>query len=146
MMNPKPRYVCDTNVTVSALLFENSTPGRAFYAALQAGEMLLTSATVLELRDVLNRKKFDRYVTREEREQFLVLLLRQATLVDITEEVYACRDPKDDKFLELAVNGRASCVITGDEDLLALHPFRGIPILTPAQFLEALNKGQAGET
>src|SRR5262245_51692726 len=77
MTNPKPRYVCDTNVTVSALLFESSTPGTAFHAALKAGEILLTSATVLELRDVLSRKKFDRYLTREEREQFLVLLLHE---------------------------------------------------------------------
>jgi predicted nucleic acid-binding protein len=56
-------------------------------------------------------------------------------LVDVTERVAACRDPKDDKFLELAVSGRASCIVSGDKDLLALHPFRGIAILNPAAFL-----------
>jgi putative PIN family toxin of toxin-antitoxin system len=132
------RYVFDTSAVVSALLFEQSVPGRAFYAALDRGEILLSQATATELTEVLSRKKFDRYVTREEREQFLVMLLREATVVEIGEEVRACRDRKDDKFLELAVNGRASCLITGDEDLLILHPFRGMPILTPAQFLEAL--------
>ena len=75
---------------------------------------------------MLTRKKFDRYVTREEGEQFLAMLLREATLVELTEEVRACRDPKDDKFLALAVGGGACCVVTGDQDLLALHPFRGV--------------------
>jgi predicted nucleic acid-binding protein len=87
---------------------------------------------------VLGREKFDRYLTREERDQCLIKLLHEATLVEIGEEVRACRDPKDDKFLELAVSGRASCLVTGDQDLLILHPFRGIPIMTPAQFLGTL--------
>ena len=116
-----------------------SVPGQALYAALDRGEILLSQATAAELSEVLGRRKFDRYLTREEREQFLATLLRDATVVEITEEVRACRDPKDDKFLELAVNGHASCLVTGDADLLALHPFRGIPILTPAQFLDGLS-------
>jgi predicted nucleic acid-binding protein len=56
-------------------------------------------------------------------------------LVEITEMIEACRDPKDNKVLEVAVNGQATCIVTGDEDLRILHPFRGIPILTPAEFL-----------
>jgi predicted nucleic acid-binding protein len=48
----------------------------------------------------------------------------------------ACRDPKDNKFLELAVEAGAACIITGDKDLLVLNPFRNIPIFTPAEFLE----------
>ena len=131
-----PRYVFDTSVVVSAPLFEQSVPGQAFYAALDRGEILLSQATATELAAVLSRKKFDRYLTREEREQFLVVLLREATVVEIGAEILACRDPKDDKFLELAVSGRASCLITGDEDLLILHSFHGIPIMTPARFLE----------
>lgn len=57
-------------------------------------------------------------------------------LVPINYRIRACRDPKDDKFLELAVNGSASLIITGDKDLLALDPFRGIGIITPAGFLK----------
>jgi predicted nucleic acid-binding protein len=68
------------------------------------------------------------------------MLLSKGTLVDIAEEVRLCRDPKDDKFLELVVSGRASSMVTGDQDLLVLHPFRGVPILTPAQFLAALSQ------
>jgi putative PIN family toxin of toxin-antitoxin system len=55
--------------------------------------------------------------------------------VHIPSPIRACRDPRDDKFLELAVHGRADILITGDADLLALHPFQGIAILTPAAFL-----------
>ena len=74
-------------------------------------------------------------MTLEERRQFLRLFDRVAELIPITHIVRACRDPKDDKFLELAVNGAAQLIITGDGDLLALHPFRGIEILTPARYL-----------
>jgi len=62
-------------------------------------------------------------------------VLAAAEVVFITERIVACRDPKDDKFLELAVNGRADLIISGDVDLLALDPFRGVPIVTPAAFV-----------
>jgi len=145
-MTDKPRYVFDTNVTISAALFEQSAPGQALYAALSRGELLVSQASLAELGEVLGREKFDRYLSREEREKFLVKLIQQAVVVDITEEVRACRDAKDDKFLELAVCGRATCIVTGDTDLLALHPFRGIPILSPAQLLDRLAReaGSAG--
>jgi uncharacterized protein len=135
-MSPKPRYVFDTSAIISALLFEQSVPARALSNALDFADVLVSPATAEELREVLARKKFDRYLTGEEREQFLVLFLAKAVVVEIVEVVHVCRDPKDDKFLELAIDGQASCLITGDEDLLALHPFRHIPILTPASFLE----------
>jgi putative PIN family toxin of toxin-antitoxin system len=139
-MSPEPRYVFDIGVVVSAVLFEQSVPGQAFYAALDRGKILVSQATFGELADILGREKFDRYVTREERERFLALFLIQATLVEITEEIRACRDSKDDKFLELAVSGAASYLVTGDQDLLVLHPFRGIAILTPAQFLGIISR------
>jgi len=143
-MSSKPSYVFDTNVTISAALFEQSPPGQALYAALQGGELLISRSSIAELGEVLGRKKFDRYLTDEERQEFLIRLMREAVVVEITEEVRACRDAKDDKFLEIAVCGRASCVVTGDADLLTLHPFRCIPILSPAQFLDMLARQIAG--
>jgi putative PIN family toxin of toxin-antitoxin system len=140
-MSAKRRYVFDAGAIVSALLFEHSTPGRAFYGALETGELLLSLAVIDELHDVLGRRKFDRYLSREERQQFLQLLLQDATLVDVTRQVHACRDPDDDKYLALAVSGGASCIVSGDQDLLTLNPFEGIAILTPAQFLAELPKG-----
>src|SRR5689334_22846452 len=128
-MNERPRFVFDTNAVVSALLFEHSVPGRAFYGALDAGDILLSEATIRELQDVLGRKKFDRYLTTEERDQFLVKLLLKATIVEITDEVHDCRDPKYDKFLAIALSGQANCIVSGDDDLLVLDPWRGISIM-----------------
>jgi putative PIN family toxin of toxin-antitoxin system len=142
-VSPELRCVFDTCVVISALLFEHSVPGLAFFAARRAGIILLSQETIAELSEVLGRTKFDRYLTREEREQFILLLLREGTAIEIAEVIHACRDPKDNKFLELAVSGLASCVVSGDEDLLTMHPFRGIPILTPAQFLEWLSERKA---
>jgi len=67
---------------------------------------------------------------------FLAGLTLDAELVDVETRIVACRDPKDDKFLELAVSGRATCIVTGDSDLLVLNPFRGIQVISPHAFLE----------
>jgi uncharacterized protein len=136
-MSSEPRYVFDTNTLVSALLFEHSKPGQAFHQALQCGEILVSESTLEELVEVLQREKFDRYVTASEREEFVEAFVERATFIEPTEEVRACRDGKDDRFLELAVTGRAECIISGDNDLRSLSPFRGIPIITAAEFLAA---------
>ena len=75
-------------------------------------------------------------MTEQERLEFLAVLLREATLIQVDVHIGACRDPKDDKFLELAVTGQADCIVSGDQDLLVLHPFRGVPIVTPRGFVE----------
>ena len=89
-----------------------------------------------ELAEVLLRPKFTRCIARD---QIAVLLARLGAItenVPIIHYVTACRDPEDDKFLDIAVNGNAGYLITGDADLLALHPFRGTAILTPRAFME----------
>jgi putative PIN family toxin of toxin-antitoxin system len=137
-MSRKIRFVFDTNALISALLFKSSKPKQAYQYALKSGDILLSPQTLAELSEVLSRKKFDRYVTSIEREEFLEALLERVILIEPIETVIACRDPKDDKFLELALNGEASFIITGDEDLLELNPFRGVRILKPDQFLQML--------
>lgn len=129
-------FVIDTNTIVSAALFRQSVPRQALDTALASGILLVSAATALELTSVLLREKFDRYLERAKREAFLAIFLRQATLIPITETIVACRDPKDDKFLDVAMNGYATLIVSGDQDLLALHPFRGIAIVTPREFLE----------
>ena len=94
-----------------------------------------------ELRDVLYRPRFNSYISREERDGFLEALLSQSELVEITEAVRVCRDPKDDKILELAINGNADYIITGDDDLLALNPFRNVQVIRPAEFLRIADAG-----
>ena len=82
-------------------------------------------------------------MTEDERMEFLAVLLREATLVEVTAHVGECRDPQDNKFLELAASGRALCIVSGDQDLLVLHPFCGIPIVTPRGFLDEVWKKQS---
>jgi uncharacterized protein len=129
------RVVMDTNVVVSAVLLPQSMPRQAFDRALQHGTLLMSPATVTELNDVLRRPRFDPYVHEDERLEFLAVLVRDAEVVEVTEVVTDYRDPKDNKFLELALDGKATHIVSGDEDLLVLHPFRGIPILTPRGFI-----------
>ena len=92
-----------------------------------------------ELSRVLSRDRFDRYVTREERDLFLESLIRDSDLIETTDHIRACRDPEDDWVLELAVSGNAGCIVTGDSDLLVLNPFRGVEIITPAEFLNSVS-------
>jgi uncharacterized protein len=128
------RFVLDTGILVSALLLRGSVPRRAVDHAFASGIVLVSAATIEELDEVLSRPKFNRYVREEERLKFLAAFIRDTTLVDIAEIVTECRDPKDNKFLELALNGNANYIISGDNDLLVLHPFRGISIVTPHDF------------
>jgi len=132
------RYVFDTNVIVSSLLFKSSNPSRALRYALQYGEVLLSLELLEELSDVLGREKFNRFVTSEERDEFLEALVERATLVEVIENIQECRDPKDDKILELALNGQAEYIVTGDKDLLVLHPFRNVKIVAVEEFLRAV--------
>ncbi|NET40490.1 MAG: putative toxin-antitoxin system toxin component, PIN family [Okeania sp. SIO2B3] len=131
--------VIDTNIIVSALIFSKSTTMQAFREAKENGLILISAEILSELIDVLSRQKFDRYLSREIREYFLANLTKETELIAITETIDICRDPKDNKFLELAVSGNATHIITGDKDLLELHPFRDILIVTPSQFLSSLS-------
>jgi len=128
---------------VSALLFDTSKPAQAFFTALRDGEVLLSADVISEISEVLGREKFRRYVTEEERSRFLRNLLQEAKLIEIEEKIQACRDPKDDKFLELVVNGSADCIVSGDDDLLTLNPFRDVEIITPSKLLATSSKDNA---
>jgi uncharacterized protein len=137
-MNRKARYVFDTNVIVSSLLFENSIPSKAFQYALKHGEVLLSIELLEELSDVFGRAKFNRFVTSEERDEFLETFIERAILIEVIEKVQECRDPKDDKILELALNGGSEYIVSGDKDLLVLNPFRDVKIVTPEEFLRTV--------
>ena len=131
-----PRFVVDTNVFVSAIVLPLSVPRKAVDKALSQGVLLFSEATMTELAEVLSRSKFDPYCGIEDRTLFLGQLRSTAEVVPIIQRVRECRDPKDDKFLEAALNGRANLILTGDADLLAMNPWRGIVILSPADYPE----------
>lgn len=134
-MRTGERVVVDTNVFVSGLLRESSVPGQAAARARHEAIVLVSQATMQELADVLSQAKFDPYVTAEQRVQFLRLIANIAEFVPILHPVRECRDPKDDKFLEVALNGRAEAILTGDGDLLEMNPWRGIAIVSPKDYL-----------
>jgi len=104
---------------VSALLVPGSKPREVLDRAFREGKVLLSFATLAELYDVLHRKQFRRYIDEEDARSFIAALARESEWVDVNLRIKACRDPKDDKFLELAVSGKATHLITGDADLLA---------------------------
>ena len=135
-MMPSNRFVVDTNVFISKLLLPHSLPGKAFQKALSSGIILISEEILEELTDVLGRRKFDPYVTLEERKEFLRSLSSVVEVIPHVLALTACRDPKDDKFLSLAVSGHASFILTGDNDLLVLDPFRDIRILSCSAYLE----------
>lgn len=129
------RFIFDTNILISRLLAAKSLPAKALDIGLVSGSVLASDATLNELADVLSRDKFDRYVTIKDRKQFLEHFLYIIEKVEIIRTVKECRDPKDDKFLELALNGQADYLVTGDEDLLVMENFHQSKILTPANFI-----------
>jgi len=130
------RVVIDTNVHVSAVLTPDAAPQRVVRHCLSMATILVSQDLLHELDEVLSRPKLARYVEVPKRRAVLSELIERAEAIRIVERVKACRDPKDNMILQLAVNGRASCIVTGDADLLGLNPFRGITIVTPAEFLK----------
>ena len=129
--------VADTNVFVSALLIPSSISAKALNFALETVMVVSSEETLNELGGVLARPKFDRYLSAEERQVYFELLSGVVRMVNVPHPVVACRDPKDDKFLSLALAAEANCLVTGDLDLLTLHPFHDVQILTPADFLKS---------
>jgi len=128
------RIVVDTNVFISAALKEKSLPAMAVHIVAENGRLLKSTLTERELFVTLARPRLVPLIPPRLRD-WLRELLAAAELVTITERITACRDPKDDKFLELAISGHADLIVSGDADLLALNPFQGIPIVTPAIFV-----------
>lgn len=135
MMRTAQRIVVDTNLLVSRVLIPASVPAKAVEKAELDGLVLASEATLGELADVLSRGKLERYISFQERLEYLHLLLRTVEVVAVRHIVRVCRDPRDDKFLELALSGEADLILTGDQDLLALDPFRGIPVITAREYI-----------
>lgn len=129
------RVVLDTNVLISYLLLNHSVPGRVVRLVLDHHTILVSHTTLDELSVVLARDKFDRYVTPEARRHFLAEFSAIAEPIEIVRITDASADPDDNCYLDVAINGAANCIVTGDRDLLALHPFEGVAIIPPSEAL-----------
>ena len=139
-MNLLWRVVFDTSTLVGAALKPGSVPHQALSLALARCDICASAQTWLELESVMQRDRFDRYLSRGARLEFVALWRQSMQFFAVTaaEEAAllpACRDPKDNKFLALAQVCQAHALISSDDDLLVLNPWRGVAVLTPATFL-----------
>jgi uncharacterized protein len=135
------RVVFDTSTLVSAALQPDSVPDRALGRALLSYQVIACRETLDELQRVLQRSKFDRYISSDSRSLFFQKFRRDCFSYPLAEvEIHAargvCRDDKDTQFLALALVAKAELIVSSDQDLLVLDAWRGIEIRTPAQFLE----------
>ena len=127
------KCVVDTNVLISAALSKGA-PFRILEHLIKNNALIFSKETINELSSRITQSKFDKYVSAEDREAYVNNLILSADLVIVDNLIQGCRDRNDDKFLETAVKGDAQFIITGDQDLLAMHRFEGIDIVTVQVF------------
>lgn len=133
------KIVIDTNILVSAVLFPNSLPAKALDKAMNYWEIVVSKNTLNEFLEVISRNKFDKYFVNRAngRQVFIENFTQSVTLIEPTEEITDCKDPKDNQFLEIAISANAQLLVTGDhKDLITMNPYRGLKILTAKEFLE----------
>jgi uncharacterized protein len=128
------RIVLDTNVLISAALSRLGKPFACLDWVLDNATLIVSRELLEELETRLTRPKFSKYVDDSRRRAFVSDVGLSAVQVELSGTVTVCRDPDDNKLLEIALVGRADCRVTGDQDLLILDSFQGIPILTPDKF------------
>jgi len=133
------RVVFDNNVLISAALLKNSLPFRAFEYAVKQHVILRSHDTLSELSTTLSKSKFDHYfMDNNSRIEFVISYIQATENIEVNHRINICRDPKDNMYLELALSGEAEYIVTGDSDLLVLHPFENIQIITPKFFIERI--------
>ena len=123
------------DLRVGRPLLPAGAAGLAVKRAATLGVPSMSEETPAELRDALSRRKFDRYASKEGRRRYLLKIERITRLVPVTRRIAVRRDPKGDKLIDVALNGGAEPILSGDEDSLAPRPFRGVAILSPSAFL-----------
>ena len=134
------RVVLDTGVIISALLRKDGVSRRAFLIAVDNCKPLVSLPTLSELQEVLSRPKFKTAFTKEEATEALEIITQRCETIAVDSTFSACRDKKDDMFLNLAIDGKADVLLSRDPDLLELHPFHNIPIFNPADFIQWFEK------
>ena len=130
------KIIFDNNVLISASLLKDSTAYAAFRLAVSEHVIFSSIGTIKELFLTLTKEKFDRYVDIETRLEFIYEFREKSRITSVGHKLSICRDPKDNMFLELALSGNADLIISGDNDLLVLNPFRGIPVISPREFVD----------
>lgn len=132
------RIILDTNIWISFLI---SKYFPELGGLIKTGKMVLIFSNELieEFIEVVNRPKFKHYFTTKDIEKLLKTFDQFAELIEVTSQLKLCRDEKDNFLLDLAVDGSADYLITGDKDLLILERIKKTQILTYQEFLETLS-------
>jgi len=130
--------VFDASTLVSAALKADSVPERALLRAEETDVFALSAAVEAEIVEVLDRPRFARAIPSERRDHILGVVREAAVWFEPGVHIVDCRDPKDDKYLELALAAGAEIIVSSDDDLLVLHPWRGVRILRPAAYLASV--------
>ena len=139
------RAVIDTNILVRAVIKPQGSVGPVLQRLRRRDyTLLLSRATLDEFVEVIHRPRLrTKYQLSESTlRAVLRLVVVRSELVHPDVPIAVCRDPKDDKFLEVAVAGQADVIVSGDADLLILAPFANIPIVSPSRFLAMLDKAR----
>lgn len=127
------RIVLDTNVLIAALIARGTCHELLEHCIVQ--HELITSEFILdELREkLINKFKYSVAIADE---AIVVLRSRMRVTVPSPLDIPVCRDADDDNILAAGVDGNCDCIVTGDKDLLVLHPHQAIAILSPCAFLD----------
>lgn len=134
--------VFDVSTLIGVAIRHDSTPALALRHALQTDQVAMSEPVLVELLDVLHRPRLARFIDPDLRTALLSQLVELGVHVLPTVQVTDCRDPKDDKYLELALAADAATIVSSDGDLLVLNPWRGVRILNPADYLAETEAGQ----
>ncbi len=137
-MKERPKAVIDTNIFVSSLLGSVNAQCILNNFILGNFDIVISKDVIEEIIEVISRKKFSDIIHREDIMELIDLLETDTKRVIPTIRIFSCRDPKDNLILECAVSGKVDFIVTGDNDLLKMSPFKNIHIVTPAQFLKFL--------
>ena len=141
-VGPYARVVVDTNVLLSAALSPNGVSAALVDRLLVVGKLVFSDATFAELEARIWLPKFDRYLPMERRRSVLDETSAGAIWVDVPmaiAQIGYSRDPKDDAFVHAAIAAHVSRLISGDKDLLCLHPLGDLQIEKIRQQLKMIH-------
>lgn len=130
-------FVIDTNILISAFILPKSVSRKVLDKARREGTLVVSKSSIDEFVEVFIRPKFDKYLPLEIRLEIIDDFISLAQIVTPSMKIFECRDPKDNKFLEIACSANVQCIVTGDQDMLVLNPFREVPIITALDFLNS---------
>lgn len=137
-MNSSKKYICDTNILLSSLISSSSPPAQTVDFIKDNGLFSFSKETFSEFEEVLKRPKFDKFLSKERRINFINEILELSVFYEVHDKADICRDPKDNKFLDIAIASYAEFLITGDEDLLILERIEKTSIISPRNFVDIL--------